>query len=338
MGIPRGETPRVTRRNKKDVPVYGIPRDELVPDAVFRALDVGPDWGVHKLNVPAVWPTTRGEGVKVAVLDTGIDFNHPDLAKNVGAGKNFTSSRFDVLDVQGHGTHCAGVVLQVAPGVRLLTAKVLDDRGSGSVDDIADGIDWAVAEGADVISMSLGGSSQDNYLPPALARAVAAGVVVIVAAGNDGPKENTIDYPGAYHDSLAVAAVDEALKVANFSSRGANVFVAAPGVSVRSTYPGGQYATMSGTSMATPHVAGLAALWVSRDPGDRKTRPARFREALKGASKSANVLRPNTASGYGCPDAVLLVPSGASPPPEPPVLTLADFTEAGVEKLRRMLK
>lgn len=329
--IPKGEVPRM--KSRKDVPVYQIPHDELVPDSVFRALEVGPDWGTIKLRCPDAWAVTKGEGVRVFVLDTGIDANHPDLKPQVGALKDFTGSQYGPSDHQGHGTHCAGVVSQVAPKCTIGAGKVLDDRGSGGVDDIADGIDWAVSQGSDVISMSLGGPTSDNYIPSALRRAVEAGVIVVVAAGNDGPREGTIDYPGAYGDSLAVAAVDSNLTVASFSSRGASVFIAAPGVNVRSTYPGGQYATMSGTSMATPHVAGLAALWVAAAGGKKDgTRSSRFRTALAGGRTERT-----TAYGYGFPDAAKLT-AVVSPPEEPVVLTLADFTAAGVEKLRRMLK
>lgn len=318
-----------------EIPQYKIPPNELHPQSVGRVAPAGLDWGTVALNCPDAWKKAAGKGVRVVVLDTGVDANHPDLKDNIDPNtlKDFSGSRFGVVDRQGHGTHCSGTVAEVAPDCTLGMGKVLGDTGSGGVDDIAAGIDWAVARGADVISLSLGGPGADSYIPPALDRALASGVIVVVAAGNDGPNEGTIDYPGAYPQSLAVAAVDQNLQVARFSSRGKNVFVAAPGVNVRSTYPGGQYATMSGTSMATPHVAGLAALWVSANPGvAKKDRPAAFRKALAEVCKDLGVAGRDTAYGFGFPDAKKLVGDGATPPPPPPP---QDFEEEVAALLRK---
>jgi len=310
-------------------PVIVLPPDERAPQAVFMAAGESADWGVLKLNTLAAHKVTRGKGVRVAVLDTGGDTAHPDLSAAFAGtedAKDFTGSRSSWKDVQGHGTHCAGRVLGrgvnhgVAPEASLVVGKVLSDAGSGSVDGIAAGIRWAAKDrGVDVISMSLGGAGRDTYIPPALAEAEALGVIVVAAAGNEGPGGNTVGYPGGYAECVCVGATDAADGIASFSSRGAALFVAAPGKDIRSQYPGGRYATMSGTSMATPHVAGLAALWIAANPQvPKRERPAAFRAALKAACKDLGPAGRDTMFGWGLPDATKLVAGGTVPPVDPP--------------------
>ncbi len=312
----------VPQQQPPGVPWVTLPPDEMKAEFVVRAAPAGADWGVVALKAPESWAVTKGKGVKVFVLDTGLDSNHPDLKSRIASTddlKDFTGSRSGWTDKQGHGTHCAGSVLAsgslpgVAPEATLGAGKVLGDNGSGAVTWIAAGIDWATGRGADVISMSLGGPSADSYIPPALARAEAAGVLVIVAAGNEGPREGTVGYPGAYPKAVAIGAVDRNLAVASFSSRGAAVYAAGPGVNIRSTYPGGQY--------ATPNLAGVAALWVAAHPEIKKVdRPAAFRKALVAASKDLGPVGRDTAYGYGFPDASKMVAGGGTVPPvEPPV-------------------
>lgn len=334
-----------------DPPRWGIPPEEKVPDKVFQTVpaDIGPDWGVTLLNAPAVWKTTKGKGVKVAVLDTGASLTHPDLKEAYKESKDFTRSRTGAADVQGHGTHCAGSVGArgplpgVAPECWLYSAKVLDDSGSGGVDDIAAGIRHAVKVWeVDVISMSLGGPTSDDWIPPALEEAVKAGVIVVSAAGNDGPRENSEGYPGRYKESISVAACDKNRFIADFSSRGPNVFIVGPGVDIRSTWPGGQYSTISGTSMATPHIAGLAALWIAAHPEVKKAdRPAAFREALKGSTKFTDR---TTARGYGFPDGVKAVGAKLPAPVPPPApgekvytLNVSDLQKQGYTRVEFVL-
>ena len=306
-----------------DEPVYTIPPIEREVANVIREIHTKGDisWNNTLLNVPEAWKKTKGAGVNVAVLDTGVDANHPDLKGRVIKEKNFTRAP-SFNDRQGHGTHCAGIVgasgdlTGGAPEVKIYNGKVLDDGGSGGVSGIASGIDWAVTEGADVVSMSLGGPSADTFIPPALKRADAAGVIVIAAAGNEGPGANTDGYPARYPECVSVAACDKNKAIANFSSRGKSVWITGPGVNVRSTYPGGQYATMSGTSMACPHLAGVAALWVAGNPGvAKKDRPAAFRNWLKAVGSVA--VRTDTA-GHGIPD-VGKINDGGGPVTPPPV-------------------
>jgi subtilisin len=233
-----------------------------------------PDWGHRLLDLSGCWRkhSCTGKGVTVAVLDTGVDGSHPDLT--ISRGRDFTGSSRGWSDVQGHGTHCAGIiaarnndlgVVGAAPDATLIAGKVLSDSGSGAIRWIAAGIHWAISEKADVISMSLGGGGHiAPVLQAALDAAIRSGAIVVVAAGNSGPYEGTVGSPGNYKPCVTVAAVDMKGNVARFSSRGGAVDIGAPGVRILSTYPNGRYTQLSGTSMATPYVAGIAALFVEK--------------------------------------------------------------------------
>ena len=239
-------------------------------------------WGVDKIDADLVWDADRnlvldsgaiaGAGVTVAVVDTGIDLTHPDLAANIAGGYNAIDPAKSANDDNGHGSHVAGTiagvdntvgVLGVAPRASLLAVKVLDRRGSGYYSDIIEGIQWSVNNGAQVINMSLGGTYDSSALHSAVTAAVNAGVVVVAAAGNSGPGDNTVNYPAKYAEVIAVSATTSSNTLASFSSRGTEVELAAPGSSIYSTYKGGGYQTLSGTSMASPHVAGAAALVIA---------------------------------------------------------------------------
>lgn len=222
------------------------------------------DWPHSGLRLEEVWKKSRGAGVRVAVLDTGCDLKHPDLQGSLKDAKDFTRSRLGAEDAptMGHGTHCAGVIaaveddkgiMGVAPdlgkdGGGLLIGKVLGDDGSGQSSWIAAGIEWAAANGAKIISMSLGSPFRDETIIAAIRKALAANIVVICAAGNDG--QRGVNWPGAYEGVISVAAYDRHFKVAPFSSRGPEVDIAAPGVDILSTVPKSQYARMSGTCIA----------------------------------------------------------------------------------------
>ncbi|WP_030390608.1 S8 family peptidase [Streptomyces sp. NRRL S-241] len=231
-----------------------------------------------------------GKGTKVAVLDTGTDLDHPDLAGRVSASKNFTDSDTDA-DRQGHGTHTistvggsgaasGGAKKGVAPGAELLSGKVLNDGGYGLDSWIIAGMEWAVEAKADVVSMSLGDPSQtacDDPLAAAAERLSQQGPLFVIAAGNSGPGNNTVSSPGCAPSVLTVGAVDRDDTTATFSSRGPAGLqhtlkpeIAAPGVGISAAAAGGRgvyaYQSMSGTSMATPHVAGAAAIVKQRHP------------------------------------------------------------------------
>ncbi len=260
----------------------GVVRVE--PDLVVRAVGKTPPpqppqvlpWGVDRIDAELAWAGATGAGVKVAILDTGIDLTHPDLADNIAGGYNAVNPRKAPKDGNGHGTHVAGIVaaannslgvVGVAPAASLYAVKVLADSGFGWLSDIIEGIDWSIRNGMQVINMSLGTSSDSQTFHDAVTAAYNAGITLVAAAGNDGPADNSVNYPARYPEVIAVAATDQSDNLASFSSRGPEVDLAAPGVSIYSTYKGSSYATLSGTSMAAPHVTGTAALVLQAHPG-----------------------------------------------------------------------
>jgi major intracellular serine protease len=241
-------------------------------------------YGVELHKAPEIWNRgEKGEGCVVCVLDTGIDRNHPDLKDRIIDGRNFTSegSRDDYQDRNGHGTHVAGTiaatannsgVVGVAPEAKLLIGKVLNRHGSGGYRGITDAIRWAAdwegpnGEKVRVINMSLGGPMHDEEQYQAILYAISKGVLVCVASGNEGDAdEGTYEfgYPSLYRECITVAACDKNEELAYFSNNHKHVDVIAAGVDVPSTYPTNQYAVLSGTSMATPHVAGALALIIN---------------------------------------------------------------------------
>ena len=224
------------------------------------------DWGIEVVGSQDVTDIDRGESVVICLLDTGIDTDHPDLTYL--RARDFTGSRSGVEDIQSHGTHTAGTIAAIDNDIgvvgssqaQLIIGKVLGDDGSGSNAGIAAGINWCVDQGADIISMSLGGPYPSYVMESALYRAEQAGIWVFAAAGNDG--SNRVGYPAGYRfpHLYSVSALDRNLNLARFSNYG-KVEMCAPGVDILSTVPGGRYDRYSGTSMATPIAAGVGALY-----------------------------------------------------------------------------
>lgn len=264
--------PRSVAALENDPQVLRVDDDILVEalgqSVVIQAAQVLP-WGIDRVDADLAWDTTTGDVVKVGVIDTGIELAHPDLSTNIKGGYNAINSRKSANDDNGHGTHVAGIigalnntigVVGVGPAIDLYAIKVLGASGSGYLSDVIEGLDWAVANGLQVVNMSLGSSSNVQSFADAVAAAKAAGLVMVAAAGNSGA---AVSYPAAYPEVIAVSATNSNDVLASFSSRGPEVDLAAPGVSIYSTYKGKTYKTLNGTSMASPHVAGAAALLLS---------------------------------------------------------------------------
>ncbi|PLT35420.1 S8 family peptidase [Bacillus sp. V5-8f] len=239
----------------------------------------------YQWNFPAIqaeegWEITRGrKDVIIAVVDTGVDLDHPDLRRRLTAGYNVVSNTHNPDDDNGHGTHVAGIIASETNNLRgvagltwynkIMPIKAMAAKGYGNAFDIAQGIIWATDHGADIINLSLGNYQPSAVMHEAVQYAYKKGVVITVAAGNDNTDQPS--YPAAYPEVLTVAAIDFQGNKAPFSNYGEHVDVAAPGVEIPSTYFHKQYAALSGTSMASPHVAAQAGLIKSQNPDLKNT-------------------------------------------------------------------
>ncbi len=248
-------------------------------------------WGIKSVyNSSEITKTSGGKGVKVAVIDTGAMVSHPDLKSRIAKCQDFTNLRYPVVngkceDKNGHGTHVAGIIVAdggidglgiygMAPAAVLYALKACSPNGTCYADDVAAAIKNATDDEVNIINLSLGSDRPSSLIDEAVDYAVSNGVLVVAAAGNDGPYPESIDYPAAKSSVVAVGAFDANFKITDWSSRGINsqtipliveekdIELAAPGVGIESTWNNGGYAVLSGTSMASPFVAGLAAkLW-----------------------------------------------------------------------------
>jgi subtilisin family serine protease len=311
-------------------PIYRLPPFRVHHTSRHDARGQQVDWSHGNFGVDSVHLRTKGQGIKVAILDTGVDLDHPDLRGNVVLSKDFTG-KGTADDGNGHGTHVAGIVaaidnsvgvIGVAPEAKLVIGKVLGDDGSGFDNNIAKAIDWAVDVGADVISLSLGSPQYSAVTHGAILEAVKSHhVAVVAAAGNSGFQG--VDYPGKLIETVAVAAVDKSNRRADFSSVGSEVDIAGPGVQILSTYPDGRVATLSGTSMATPFVAGVIACVLSyrRATGQPDLTHDELRQLLQ--ANAADAGQPGRDGEYGWglirPEDMLGSPPVVDPPPPPPV-------------------
>jgi len=227
--------------------------------------------GAKMMNAGALWAAGyKGQNVRVAVIDTGVDFNHPFLKSALENGKNIVQPKKMPIDDESHGTHVAGIIHQVAPLAKIVPVKVLGEDGSGSVEDVIAGIEWAIEQKVNVINLSLGGDIDQPRLFEVFKKAESQGILVSMASGNDGQTQPT--FPARYISKLnslgfAVGAMNNKWEFSSFSDKsGVNKnmkYVAAHGVMVNSSVPGGGYKKFSGTSMAAPQVAGLIALFKS---------------------------------------------------------------------------
>jgi len=258
-------------------------------------------WNLPMIDTNLGWTISKGaKDVIVGIVDTGVDLTHPDLSDHLIPGYNIVDDNTRPQDDVGHGTHVAGVISAIVNNNRgvagmtwmnpVMPVKVLDSSGAGSTYAVARGIIWATDHGAKVINMSLGNYADANFLHDAIKYAFDHDVVLIAASGNDNTDKP--GYPAAYPEVLAVAATDANKNKAPFSNYGDYIDVAAPGVNIASTFPDNQYAALSGTSMASPHVTALAALIRSANPSLKNT------EVMDIIRQSAQDLGPNGKDPY----------------------------------------
>jgi len=309
------------------------------------------------IDAPEAWELTIGSAsVRVAVVDTGVEYDHPDLAANVSRlGHDFYSGDYDPRDENGHGTHVAGTIGARSNGlgvvgvnwqVDLLPVRALGPTGSGTSESIANGFTYAAQNGARIVNASLGGSSYDPALEAAVANA--SGTLFVVAAGNGGQDRigDNNDLAPVYPCNLpeanliCVAAIDPTDSLATFSNYGpSSVDIAAPGVQVTSTWVGGTYVASSGTSMATPHVAGVAALMLARNPS---AGVGQLRATLLGSADVLPSLQGKIASGrvnaYKAVAAIAPPPPPAPPPSVSPPPVAPPPAQAARRPLKKVVK
>jgi subtilisin len=274
-------------------------------DGEMYAIEQKTPWGISKIKAIQAQNESgfTGKGVKIGIVDTGIDYNHEDL--KVAGGATFVNGTSDYMDDNGHGTHIAGTisaldnsigVIGVAPNSEIYAIKALDRNGTGRLSDYCAGIEWTMMNEIDIINISSGARKESETLKQVLKLANNQGVFTVGAAGNKGFNENgSIVYPAKYPEVFSVGAVDKDNKHASFSSVGKELDIVAPGVDILSTTLNG-YGTKDGTSMAAPHVTGAAALLLEKNP---QFTPAQLRNMLL---QSAHPLNDSFSSGKGLID------------------------------------
>ncbi|MDF2668374.1 MAG: peptidase and in kexin sedolisin [Paenibacillus sp.] len=266
-------------------------------------------WGVKQIKAPESWSHARGNRIKIGVIDTGIDYMHPDLRGRISRGVNLIHKGSLPTDDNGHGTHISGTIaasnsysglVGVAPMAMIHPVKVFDHNGTAFVSDIVLGIDWCVHNRMHIINMSFGMRNRSKSLHDAVRNAFAAGISVVASSGNDG-RRSQIDYPARFVQTIAVGATTKHKRIAAFSNRGKAIDIYAPGDKVYSTWLERKYMELSGTSMATSHVSGVIALMLTLKP---ELTPKEIKALLRRTSNPITGLRNKEPSSCGEIDAV----------------------------------
>jgi subtilisin len=303
-------------------------------EKVFAHIPIGTCQEIQVLKQTVPWNISRigatwvhsvgntGKGIRIGILDTGIDYNHEDLKGNYRGGYNFVGNNNNPMDDNGHGSHVSGIigaedndigVVGVAHQAYLYSVKVLAFDSTGSTSDIVSGLEWSVDNGMQIINMSLGSEDDSISVSRAINNTYNAGILIVAAAGNSGNANgsgNTMDFPAKYDSVVSVGATDKNDKRAKFSSTGPKLELSAPGVDILSTLNGNKnrYGTLSGTSMSSPHVAGVAALIMSAEPRITNSRVRiRMQMTAQNISKVAGGFSTKDWYGYGLVDAVKAV-------------------------------
>lgn len=294
-------------------PIYGLPPVFRGPQYMALPLAGEVNWGMEVLGVNQLRTITDGDGLKIGVVDTGIDDTHPILAPNFVAAKDFTGSRNGYRDVNGHGTHVSGTVfgkdprIGVGPGFKGYHGKGLGDGGSGG-NSLIDAMWWCIGEGCEILSCSWGGGGRSEDWEREFQKMIDANVWLIFAGGNSGPNTPNTDWPGRSEKLLNVASFGMDLKPSSFSSGGEKIDMSGPGSNIISCRPGGGFATMSGTSMATPFNAGCCGLFRAARRKFGMTIPTTFemRELLAFRSMDIHTPGDDRRTGPGAISPLLL--------------------------------
>jgi major intracellular serine protease len=286
------------RRNKKDCGLLPYDREDVYGLSTSSGQYCG--WEITKFNIKDQWQYSKGEGVIVAVIDTGCDLYHDDLKDSLVQGKNFLEDK-DPVDGNGHGSHVSGTIaatdnglgmVGVAPKTKIMPLKALNDDGMGDTRAIAEAVSWAADSGADLITMSLGSPSSHPAIKQAINYACSKNVVVFCAAGNAGER-SSIMYPAKYPNVVSIGAIDKNLERTSFTCSGEELDFLAPGHEIVSAVPGNKYAMMSGTSMSNPFAVGCASLLLSYS---RKIKYSAMDGMLKTADDYINVFKKKSKS------------------------------------------
>lgn len=290
------------------LPQLKIPK--LNPQHVMQNFSEVYDWGLRDLNIPNIHKKTLGNGIKIAIIDSGKS-QHFEVTENTAAAKNFSRMK-SVDDKNGHSTACAGIIaarknnqgiIGVAPKAKLYFAKAMDDSGSGNPAALANSIFWAIQQKVDIISISAGMFFDFKPLRVAVQKAHQRNIIIICAAGNSGTQNYDVAFPARYSECIGVAAYDRNRKTASFSSRGINVAFALPGVDIYTCYLNNQFVRLNGTSFSCPAMAGICALILAKHRKKQGSTPCETPDQMLDHLKKYSVkLGPQNETGFGTID------------------------------------
>jgi len=333
----------------KNPAVEFIEADSSFEIAQASTSEYSESWALEDVGAESVHSSNyTGKGVKIALLDTGIDYNHPEFARSYRGGYDFINNDNDPMDDNGHGTHVAGIlaaasdgegIVGIAPGVELYVLKVSDKKGSGSFSGLVQGIEWSVEHDIDIVTMSITGQGGSRALAKAAQMAYEEHGLVLVAAVGNG--QGDVLYPAAYEQVIGVGSVTKANELSSFSRTGSEVELVAPGSGIKSAAIGGNYRLSSGTSMATPLVTGSIALLLESDErawastrmvdGDGEWTNDELRSVLRGTARDLGEKGRDDSFGYGLlnldfpgrqPEIVIASPQKMPAEEKPPVMGL----------------
>jgi subtilisin family serine protease len=308
-GFPPLQHPSI-RLIEEDIPLrVHAPRAKYMQQsAALRQTGPSIPWGVRQIKSPEAWKETRGSRIRIGVIDTGIDYLHPDLRGRISRGINLLHRSLLPADDNGHGTHISGTIaasnqdsglVGVAPHAVIHPVKAFDQNGTAYVSDIVLGIDWCVRNRMHIINMSFGMKNRSRSMHDAVRNANKMGIVVVASSGNEG-KTSSIDYPARFSQVISVGATAAHKKIAPFSNRGRSIDLYAPGEKIKSTWLQHKYMELSGTSMATSHVSGVIALMLAVKPG---LTPSEIKSLLQKTSNPVSGLKSRAGAKGGEIDA-----------------------------------